>query len=304
MKLSFWDRVLMFLQVLLSALLLLATALRPLGLDAVGDMLARLEMATGKFAYLLIVYGLAAMLLLLDVYMLTMIFRRGEKGRVRNTISVDSGDGGRVSISMAALEQMARQAIGHVDGINDMKIRISGDDDAISVGVELSVNSDAHVPSVTMNMQRTIRQHIEENCGVAVRKVDINVGTFTDGTEPVRPDSRHRIRRGRVEGKVAAAPEPTHPAPEPGMSDPAAPEANLAAPEANLAAPEANPEAPEANPEVPVAMDGRETPPEASEEDFAVSPQELDQELFPDAFSYEEDAQKPDAEADDGQPDA
>ena len=58
MKASFWDRVLMFLYVLLSCVLLLGVALRPFGVDIIGDLVLGLEAAAGSFWSLVICYGI------------------------------------------------------------------------------------------------------------------------------------------------------------------------------------------------------------------------------------------------------
>jgi len=207
MKLSFWDRILICLFVVIMVVLCLLTALRVLNVDLIGAALSGLDQAAGKFAQLLIVFGLALVFTLLGVYVLSLCLRGEGKKQKNRCISVETGEGGRVSIAMSALEQMARQAIGPVDGVNDMQIRIDGDESAISVGVVLSLNASAHVPSVTAGMQRTIRQRIEENCGVGVRSVDITVATFSEEPPRGKEKSGFRVKRGRVMGKVEKLPK-------------------------------------------------------------------------------------------------
>lgn len=211
MRASFWDRVLMFLFVLLAFALLLSVALRPLGVDLVRDLVLGLEAEIGEFGAMMIAYGLVAIMALLGVYMLMMIFRRAGR-RDRSFITVNSGDGGRVRIALSALEQMARQVIGRVEGVQDMKIRIGADDDSISVSVDLSLLSDSHVPTVTMNMQRTIRNNIEVNCGVAVRTVEITVSSLAGAQTAQKPTRAQR--KGRVFREIQAAPH-VEPAPQP-----------------------------------------------------------------------------------------
>lgn len=211
MRASFWDRVLMFLFVLLAFALLLSVALRPLGVDLVRDLVLGLEAEIGEFGAMMIAYGLVAIMALLGVYMLMMIFRRAGR-RDRSFITVNSGDGGRVRIALSALEQMARQVIGRVEGVQDMKIRIGADDDSISVSVDLSLLSDSHVPTVTMNMQRTIRNNIEVNCGVAVRSVEITVISLAGAQTAQKPTRAQR--KGRVFREIQAAPH-VEPAPQP-----------------------------------------------------------------------------------------
>ena len=96
MKLSFWDRVLMFLYVLIVLFLCLAMALRLFGLDLIGNTFALLRQGAGNAACFIIAGGLVLILALLSVFMLMMIFQTREKRRNRSFITVNSDDGGRV----------------------------------------------------------------------------------------------------------------------------------------------------------------------------------------------------------------
>ena len=114
MKTSFWDRILMFLYVLIVLAFGVCMALRPFGVDLLGNMFAGLEQSAGHFLTLLIGLGLTAIVALLSMYMLMMIFRKGKRHVPSSFVSVDPGDGGQVHISLSALAQMARQAVGCV----------------------------------------------------------------------------------------------------------------------------------------------------------------------------------------------
>ena len=219
MKTSFWDRVLMFLYVLIVLAFALCMALRPFGVDLLGGMFGGLEQAAGHFLTLLIGLGLTAIVALLSAYMLMMIFRKGKRHVSSSFVSVDPGDGGQVHIALSALAQMARQAVGRVEGVREMKIDVTGEDDAIAVTVGLTLNANAHVPTVTRNMRKAIRNSIESNCGVAVRDVEIVVGSLADETEKAEKKKVRWLpaprRKGREESiEAAAAQEASMPLPE------------------------------------------------------------------------------------------
>lgn len=221
MKTSFWDRMLMFLYVLITLAFGLCMALRPFGVDLFGGLFGALEGAAGSFIAALIGLGLAAIVALLSAYMLMMIFRKGKRHAAASFITVNSGDGGQVRIALSALAQMARRAVGRVEGVHEMKINVSGSDDAIEVAVDLVMEAGAHVPSVTTNMQRAIRNRIESNCGVAVRDVEVTVTSLAAEDEPqakkpVWLRKRHRNEEvAAAAAQEAAAPVPEIPAPEP-----------------------------------------------------------------------------------------
>ena len=183
MRLSFWDRVLAALYVLLSLALCVCVALRSLGVDAIGRFYLDLTEATGYWYF--IYFGFILIIVLLGVYVLRLIFAR--KPRKGQFVTVDSGENGKVIIAMDALEQMVRQASGDIKGVSEMKIGVEGHEDSISVLAELTARGGVHLPTVTMNLQQDIRQYVEKNCGVAVRDVTVTVGAVLPPEGGVKP---------------------------------------------------------------------------------------------------------------------
>ena len=235
MKLSFWDRVLAALYVLLSLALCVCVALRSLGFDIFGAFYLDLAQAT-KY-WFLIYYGALVILVLLGVYMLALIFRR--KPKRSEFVTVDSGENGKVVIAMEAVEQMVRQAATKSEGISDMKINVVGLEDSISVLAELTVQGGVHLPTISMNLQQEIRRYIEVNCGIAVRDVGVTVGAVLPPEgEPSAPQNsgktfeapwkkhraevqraeENRIEENRIEEVPAA--EPVIPEPEAAEPEP------------------------------------------------------------------------------------
>ena len=230
MKLSFWDRVLAALYVLLSLALCVCVALRSLGFDIFGAFYRDLAQAT-KY-WFLIYYGALVILVLLGVYMLALIFRR--KPKRSEFVTVDSGENGKVVIAMEAVEQMVRQAATKSEGISDMKINVVGLEDSISVLAELTVQGGVHLPTISMNLQQEIRRYIEVNCGIAVRDVAVTVGAVLppegEASAPENskktfeapwkkhPTEEQRAEEHRTENAPAA--EPAIPEPETAEPEP------------------------------------------------------------------------------------
>lgn len=217
MKTSFWDKVLMFLYVLIALAFSVCMALRGFGVDLLGAMFAGLEQGAGRFLSMVIGLGLAAIVVLLSAYMLMMLFGKGKKRVPTSFVPVESADGSQVHMSLTALAQMARQSIGRSTEIKDMKITVTSDGDAVSVAVELILRATAHVPTVTRNMQESIRNAIEKNCGVTVRDVQIVVSALSG------PDAKPEWKKPRWKGghkdkkesvEAIAAQEAAEPVPE------------------------------------------------------------------------------------------
>lgn len=154
--------------------------------------------------------ALLALYVILAVAQAILIFRRRKRSE-RGFIVVDSSDNGKVRIAISAIEQMVRQSIGNIDGLSDMKIGIDNLDDAIGIRVNASIENGRHVPTITMNMQRAIRQFVETNCGVAVRTVSISISAVTNQADAPR---RRRFGKGQGAGTMPSAPS-TPAVPEP-----------------------------------------------------------------------------------------
>ena len=194
MKLNLGKRVILFFHWLISVILLVCVAF-----PAIPRWIAGLFEA-GLAHTLLIVFAIAYALLCAAAAW--VIFQRDARRADRGFITVDSSETGRVRISVSAVEQMVKQAVHAVEGISEMKIAISGDDDAIAINVTVALLSGSHVPTVTMNMQRAIRQYVESNCGVSVQSVSVSIQSV------VSPSELAGRRAKRSEQRAAADVQP------------------------------------------------------------------------------------------------
>ena len=211
MKLNIGKRILMFFHWLLSLLgcaALAAYLIRPeLVREWYGKAVSRLGLGDNQI--MIIGIALLAVYTVLTVAQACIIFHRNRRAD-RGFITVDASDTGRVRIAISAIEQMVRQSVHSIDGIADMKIGIENADDAIVINIIASIVNGSHVPTITMNMQRAIRQFVEMNCGVAVRSVFISINNVTtSGDSPKRRRGKH--------GEAAAV--PAAPAVEPASHD-------------------------------------------------------------------------------------
>ena len=193
MKLNAGKRILMFLFWLLSLLICVAFAVHLLWPTFTNGIYAILTGALGYMQVNILGIVLLAVYLALAAFQGSLIFQSGKRSE-RGFIVVDSSESGRVRIAVSAIEQMVRQSVHSIDGIADMKISIESREDAIAIGVVASIFSGNHVPTITMNMQRAIRQFVEMNCGVGVCSVQISINAVTTPEEV-----SHRRKFGRRE---------------------------------------------------------------------------------------------------------
>lgn len=173
MKTGFLDRVLIYLFSLIAACLAVLAALRAFGLDLVETFFEGLSAVAPGLLWKLIVSGLAAVVVLLAVYAMVVVTPSRKKKSAFVTLNAD--ENGQVRVALPAIRELAMQALRGVAGSQDAEIRVYEDSDAISVAVNMNVTSDMHVPTVTMNLQRAIKEHIQKSCGVSVRNVTVVV---------------------------------------------------------------------------------------------------------------------------------
>jgi uncharacterized alkaline shock family protein YloU len=188
MKNGFWDRVLIFLYVLLTVALVALLGLQVFGIDLFVPFYEGLEAQAPGLLWKLIVCGIGTVVSLLGIFVLVAIMP-GKKMK-RDFITLTNDENGQVRIALPALKEMAAQAVGSAAGVKDMAVDIAEAGDAITVAIALDVVSGTHVPTITMNMQRAVRSYIQMNCGVAVKNVSVVIHSVLPAPEGATVEPR------------------------------------------------------------------------------------------------------------------
>lgn len=210
MKLNIGKRLVLLLHWVLSLIAAAMAVMYCVWPETIHGLLDQLNALIGLRKTQIIGIAALAVYVILAVLSALILFSGSGKKRQRGMITVDSSEAGKTRIAVGAVEQMIRQAVRGVDGITEMKSGIINHEDSISINTHVSVANGAHVPTVTMNIQRAIRSYIELNCGVAVREVGVNVHSVEGPSEAGR-------RMGR---KIAAEPVHASPKQEPAYEPP------------------------------------------------------------------------------------
>lgn len=269
MKLKFFERLLLALTGILGVFFaVLLGVISYAGNDA--QLTIRGYKATiGTGVWWVVLVGVIALIALSwALKLLSLSFKR-EPRMDRSSVSVQNSENGSVRISVAAMDTLVKQAIAHDEGVVDIKTSIINHEDSISVSIDMTLASDVHIPNVTMMMQRSIKNFIEEFSGIAVREVTIMVSKIVEVTPqpPLhlnKPESAMALKESHL--RELEQPLPQEPEPEPTYEPEPEPEP---APETEFA-PELAPEtAPEVEPE-PVP----ELPQEEPEEIPAADPEQ------------------------------
>lgn len=182
MKVKFWDRLLLSVYALIGiigslALCALLYYRNRISLQVMGYHISLQDNAVT----ICVLIALALLLLLWSIKILTLAFRHEPKVD-KSSVSVQNTENGSVRVSVQAMDMLVKQAIGNTEGVVDIKTHIINHEDSITVKIEMTLESDVHIPNVTMLMQRSIKNFIEEFSGIAVREVTILVSKIIEVT--------------------------------------------------------------------------------------------------------------------------
>lgn len=90
-------------------------------------------------------------------------------------IIIDETRLGRIEIAASAIENLIRRAARQVRDVREVKPVLRYEQEGLGLFLHLSVNPEAHLPSVTQEIQQIVREHLEERAGVRVLQVDVRV---------------------------------------------------------------------------------------------------------------------------------
>lgn len=147
------------------------------------ELLHKAASASGVLcAFLLIVLvALAAMC----VYAL-VIALEGRKAANARMITLEGTKDDVVLIKQETLDSIVKSVIGQPDGVTDIKITTQYRDMALDIQVELTVDMNTNIASVTRDMQVNIREQLEKVNGITLSGVSViisalNVPENTEG---------------------------------------------------------------------------------------------------------------------------
>lgn len=205
MKMRFFNRLLLALYALAWLLALAATAMGFLAPGVFQPVLDIIKRALDALPWL--PYALLGLMAVWSLGMFCMAFKRDKRG-VKDNVALQNTENGAVNIAVGALETMVQEAIGRSDEVLELKSQVVNHEDSITVQVRMVLSSSAHIPNVTMLMQRNIKRFIEEFSGIAVREVVI---TVTEVRSPEPAGKKRGIKNGKAPESIMA---PANPLPE------------------------------------------------------------------------------------------
>ncbi len=94
---------------------------------------------------------------------------------------------GKVRVSLVAIENLIKKAVRQIKGVRDVKALVtSRENNGILVQVKLIVNPEVSIPTISVEIQQTIKDYVMDVVGIEVS--DINIGI-----ENISSDGKSRI---------------------------------------------------------------------------------------------------------------
>lgn len=188
MKLKVFDRILL-------AILLIVAILTSVVLFAMALNIVTLDMATAFISlfYLnkhnaLILAGSGVILFLIALKLL--FAGRGErKPELPASALIRQSDIGGTFISLQAIDSMVQKFCASQQRIRESSTSVRAAEGGVTIGVRLSVLPETDIVTLTQDLQKSLKEHVETLTGIQVREVGILVESATAspaGAPPAR----------------------------------------------------------------------------------------------------------------------
>lgn len=167
-----FDRLLLFLYslaVAAASATAMAAAFAWVPREAARDFLDRLY---DRFDVMIPVTTVAVLMFLVSLRFLYVLLRTGRGQPPSIDQRTDFGD---IRISLDTVEHLALRAAGRRRGLADLKARVSVDEAGLHIALRTMVDGDSPIPETTEEVQRLVKQHVEEVTGIPVASVSVYV---------------------------------------------------------------------------------------------------------------------------------
>ncbi len=180
MKPSYFDRFLLVICALLgmvAGLALLLVAAGFFSLEAARLMVDAYAAQAGSLNFRLLV-GCVGLLVFLVSLRLIIGFNKRSKAQkepAATAATIATGDYGTVQISLAAIDTMVQRHCRANNKVRETTSMVSTRDGGVAISLKLVLLSDANVPEVTAELQKSLKEYIEGLTGIVVNDISIMV---------------------------------------------------------------------------------------------------------------------------------
>ncbi len=87
-------------------------------------------------------------------------------------------DFGDVQISMETIKNLSLKAAAQIKGTTDLKSRVQVSDAGLEISMRTIVDGESPIPDLTEEVQRMVKEHIEDITGIPVASVSVYVANI------------------------------------------------------------------------------------------------------------------------------
>ncbi|EXX86610.1 hypothetical protein BG53_05800 [Paenibacillus darwinianus] len=122
-----------------------------------------------------VVIGAAVVLVLISLRFLYVALRRGNASAPSIDQRTDYGD---IRISIETVENLALKAASRQRGVKDLRARIRIAESGIDIVLRAVVDGETSIPDLTEDIQKSVKEHVEEITGIPVSGVSVFVANI------------------------------------------------------------------------------------------------------------------------------
>ncbi|MFC4777465.1 alkaline shock response membrane anchor protein AmaP [Paenibacillus sp. GCM10023252] len=137
-----------------------------------GDALKRIYQ---NESYQLTAIVLGIVLFIVSLRFLFVSLTRGSAASPSIDQRTDYGD---IRISMETVENLALKAASRQRGVKDLRARIRASEAGLDIVIRAVVDGESPIPALTEDIQRTVKEHVEEITGIPVANVAVFVANI------------------------------------------------------------------------------------------------------------------------------
>lgn len=123
-------------------------------------------------------YGalIALVVLIISLWLFSKSFKTKESAKM----ITQSTPQGEYMVSFTALESMVLKASKEIEGVKDLEPQIIYSDRKLSIFIKTVVFSDYEIPTVSQQLQESVKSYVEEMAGISVFTVKIFVENVSE----------------------------------------------------------------------------------------------------------------------------
>lgn len=121
--------------------------------------------------------GIVALLLLAAT--LAVFLYMFKKGPSLEKVVIKQGLQGEIAITVPAIKVLIMKAIKQVEGVRDVRSRVSQSAEGLIINLHMAVNPELSVPELSQQIQSAVKQYLQDIGGLQVAEIRMLVDEFS-----------------------------------------------------------------------------------------------------------------------------